>query len=575
MLGYPGAPGRGRASVEGPVDSLSMLVNRLAGQLLILEAGTEASRPSPLTTTSMPAIRAYLAGRAAFRKGLPYDAARHYREATVLDSTFALAALELVHASNWTGDSEEDAERGKRLALAGRGRLGASDQALLDVWAVPLPTIPDRLRRWHAAARAYPDRPEIWYGLGDTYYHVGMKGGVDDPLRLAAGAFQRGWELESASETDSLAAARSPIFAEPLAHMVEIAQVKGDTASVRGLVALGLAADSTNRGGWYLRWHRAVALGDSARRAYWAEAQRIQLGPFPFDLIYRFTASSGIGMQDYARVADSMFRLWKAGNPEQAAFHQSVHELNGGHPRNAARLLLKIPDASGLSLGFPIRLALYWGGDTSAAVEGARQLLPYATSRLARGEAGQDQLQSVCALATWRLARGDYRYAEAAIRRLRGTVVTGLLPGDSIAVSQYTTLCGALLEASRAEGLHLPNARAALALADTAARTYDVGASLGANLVVARIAEAQANLPLAIRAVRRRAGSYDLLPTYYLSTFLHEEGRLAALTGDTAGAVRAYQHYLALRPDPEPEVKPEVERVREELARMVGEHPGQ
>jgi hypothetical protein len=60
---------------------------------------------------------------------------------------------------------------------------------------------------------------------------------------------------------------------------------------------------------------------------------------------------------------------------------------------------------------------------------------------------------------------------------------------------------------------------------------------------------------------------------FYLTTFLQEEGRLAALTGDTAGAIRAYQHYLALRPNPEPEVKPEVERVRGELARLVGEHP--
>jgi len=74
--------------------------------------------------------------------------------------------------------------------------------------------------------------------------------------------------------------------------------------------------------------------------------------------------------------------------------------------------------------------------------------------------------------------------------------------------------------------------------------------------------------------VRRRAGSYDLLPGWYLSAFLREEGRLAALTGDTAGAVRAYQHYLALRPNPEPAVKPEVERVRDELARLVGEHSG-
>ncbi|HSE67280.1 MAG TPA: hypothetical protein VLB12_09845 [Gemmatimonadales bacterium] len=42
-----------------------------------------------------------------------------------------------------------------------------------------------------------------------------------------------------------------------------------------------------------------------------------------------------------------------------------------------------------------------------------------------------------------------------------------------------------------------------------------------------------------------------------------------ALAGDPAGAIRAYQHYLALRPDAEPEVKPEVERVSVELAKLM------
>ena len=78
-------------------------------------------------------------------------------------------------------------------------------------------------------------------------------------------------------------------------------------------------------------------------------------------------------------------------------------------------------------------------------------------------------------------------------------------------------------------------------------------------------------MPLALRAVRRGIGGRLLLSTYYLSTFLREEGHLAALMGDTAGAIRAYQHYLALRPDPEPEVKPEIQEVRAELARLLEE----
>jgi len=59
--------------------------------------------------------------------------------------------------------------------------------------------------------------------------------------------------------------------------------------------------------------------------------------------------------------------------------------------------------------------------------------------------------------------------------------------------------------------------------------------------------------------------------TRYLSSLLKDEGRLAALTGDREGAIRAYEHYLALRSDPEPSLKPEVDRVRAELAKLVGE----
>ena len=65
-----------------------------------------------------------------------------------------------------------------------------------------------------------------------------------------------------------------------------------------------------------------------------------------------------------------------------------------------------------------------------------------------------------------------------------------------------------------------------------------------------------------------------MMAPIYMSTFLREEGRLSALTGDTVGAIRAYQHYLALRPNPEPALRPEVERVRAELTALLSEPAG-
>ena len=77
---------------------------------------------------------------------------------------------------------------------------------------------------------------------------------------------------------------------------------------------------------------------------------------------------------------------------------------------------------------------------------------------------------------------------------------------------------------------------------------------------------------MALRALRRRAGIFLAFPSWYLSTYLREEGRVAALVGDTAGAIRADRHYLALRHDPEPEVQPEVETVRQRVRATSGPH---
>jgi hypothetical protein len=89
-----------------------------------------------------------------------------------------------------------------------------------------------------------------------------------------------------------------------------------------------------------------------------------------------------------------------------------------------------------------------------------------------------------------------------------------------------------------------------------------------ANLEVARLRERQGDLRGALAAVRRRAYAYHL--TDYLAAHVREEGRLSALTGDRAGAIKAYRHYLALRPDPEPALLPAIEAVRAELAKLAG-----
>jgi len=551
------------ASVDGPVDSVSVMVDRLAGRLLSLSAGVTASQLTSLTTTSLPAIRAYLAGRSAFRAGEPDEAFRAFRDALDFDSTFALAALELLHASRW-GRGGEEIARAKRLAVAGRSRLSPLDRALLDIWTGPFPSGPERIERLLTAARAYPERPEVWYDLGDQYFHNGALVGLEAPLRSAAYAFDRGWALDSAG-ANGWAPGWSPFFAEPLNHMVEIAQINGDIPRVRRLVALGLGADSAGKRGTYLRWHRAVTFGSGAQRDFWADTARLDADAVGG--ISEFIQWSGLASEDLLRATRLDTKRIEDQSPGAIGSTHASMLLNGGRPGEAFRLL-HTNDTSTADLRGRIFDALYWGLDPSAAAAAADRLARHLTVAVARGQPGRDQLKDVCAVATWRSAHGDYGGSAFALRRLRRPALAGLDSAGSVGFVQYATLCAALLEARRATALHAPDARAKLQQADLAARTDFLMYSQAANLVVARLAEAQGDLVWALRALRRGAGGFGTFP-WYRATFLREEGRLAALAGDTSGAVRAYRHYLAIRPDPEPEAATEDAAVRARLAELA------
>src|SRR5206468_11785915 len=95
----------------------------------------------------------------------------------------------------------------------------------------------------------------------------------------------------------------------------------------------------------------------------------------------------------------------------------------------------------------------------------------------------------------------------------------------------------------------------------------DGAQTLVGGLIAAQLHEARGDIRGARDALRRQGG------IYFLSTRLQEEGRLSALLGDTAAAIRAYRHYLDLRNDPEQALRPQVDHVRAELERLGGAAP--
>jgi hypothetical protein len=131
-------------------------------------------------------------------------------------------------------------------------------------------------------------------------------------------------------------------------------------------------------------------------------------------------------------------------------------------------------------------------------------------------------------------------------------------------IAQNAT-CSAALEAAFAVNRTGPDARVLLERLDSIVQDGPEWRwSFPRHRVLAQLWEARGDARRALAAVRRRPRPQ----VRYLASDLREEGRLAAIVGDTLGAVRAYGHYLALRIDPEPALRAEVDAVREDLARL-------
>jgi hypothetical protein len=226
--------------------------------------------------------------------------------------------------------------------------------------------------------------------------------------------------------------------------------------------------------------------------------------------------------------------------------------------------------------------ALYGDGDPASADAAARALA--GTARAGVDSVAQTDL---CVSTLWRTSRAQLAGAAEAIARLRRGS-----PGDSPQTRTTSGVCAALLAAKSAVASRAPDASVLLdhldslvrdgpggqrngpAIAFTLSAAYvrstvgisPVGFEDFANIEIARMRERLGDARAALAAVRRRPYSYHL--SDYFAAQLREEGRLASLTGDRAGAVRAYRHYLALRSDAEASLRPRIDSVRAELARL-------
>jgi TolB-like protein len=176
---------RVQASVERSLDSLTATIDQLTVRLLALEAEREDQRLAALTSTSLQAVRAYLDGQAAYRRGGYSEANRHFERALESDSTFAVAALAWV-SSAWWSPGYDLYNRARATAWNLRDRLSDRDRALLAAWAGPRYPLTsgwaEHLVRWDLAIAAAPERPPGHGGAS-----LGVPPRLDSLLRLDPG----------------------------------------------------------------------------------------------------------------------------------------------------------------------------------------------------------------------------------------------------------------------------------------------------------------------------------------------------------------------------------------------------
>ena len=518
-----------RASVEGPADSLPELVDHLAVQLLLDEAGEGSERSAVLTSSSLPALQAFVAGRESYRAARYAEASAHFRRALEYDSTFALAALHLADAIDWIGGpGEEDA---KRLAFRLRDRLLPPDRAYLTAVlgpGFPAATPPrERLRAWEAAVQLTPDRPEAWFGLGDVLHHDGAAMGEPEAVARAKEAFERALALD-------------PHYAAPLAHLADQAFVRDDLTTARGLVARYLQVDSTGDLAHYLRWRLAAAADD--RRTL--EQVRARFDSVPPIALYRIAVASqldGVRIMDGHLAAQKL--LARAATPGEVGRAERLLLLlafNAGRLRTAAQLLQRQswrPDIALFIAGE------FWDGDP--VIQAAER------ARLAR----DPELYARYEVLLGRLWRGE-PVPEAELAELRRALMATREGWNQRAVMDLDGIAGCRPSAAPSE------AGTAVARLDSLTLAGEPSDWFGYRpLLLARCLEWRGDTAAALRVLRRRPyRAWTGLP--FLAQSFKEEGRLALAAGDTAGARVAWRRYLDLRTDPDSALVPERDRIR-------------
>lgn len=236
------------ASAEG--EDTFELVDDVATQLLAgVEGGPGARvrRIAAVTTSSLPAFRAYLEGEAAFRTFDFQSAFDAFQQAVSLDTLYAMAYYRLSVAAEWLIRAE-DAQQAAEKAFQYASRLSERDRQLLEAFrAWRRGEHGSAERGYRAIVGTYPTDVEAWFQLGEVLNHANPLHGR--PFAEGREAFDQVLSYE-------------PRDMAALIHLIRIAASEGDLEYMDTLVARFLSVNSEADRQYEVRTMQVLAHGD-------------------------------------------------------------------------------------------------------------------------------------------------------------------------------------------------------------------------------------------------------------------------------------------------------------------------
>jgi DNA-binding SARP family transcriptional activator len=524
---------RASPRVSGPIDSLTVLIDRLAAQLLGEALGQEPERVATFGTVPLQAVTAYLNGVKRSRAGDYNGAVDNFERALSIEPKFALAALMMIDPAGW---SARGMGRAEQIAYENRERLSERDQAYLFSWLgtdwpafTPKSAIDGGLRHIQIA----PDMPEAWYTLGDRFEHMGVATGYANPDAEGERYFRKAVELD-------------PSYHAPLEHLIEYSHVKGDTASVRKWINLYFRSNLITDRSYYVLWRAANALGDTRRldslRAVLDSASNPALGTMEKE-----SQRGGFGYDD----AERALQVFVARATSPAEIHRKTARaemfyLNAGKPETALAALrqrfVNRPDAPGFAIA----------------------ALAYATF----GEAGIERDTTV--LRALQIARGLLATGVANTPGERSASMLGYvaayhakfgsLDTARIAVRQLSDVASGSVDDQQRKALEL-NVRALNWLIALREGAVDGGEVNRFGELVAAQRFVPDEVRLILGELYLRIGDYEkadrqVAPAWavngYMAARLQIQARASRQAGKQAAAVKYYSHLLSMRAKAEP-----------------------